>query len=302
MARPDSALLSWAAAAAAPPGAAVEEVIGLRDGGSPWLLRFSGPDGPSAVLRLADADDAGSLATEAAALETAVAHGVPAPRLLATDLHGEVCTGVAAVLTTAVAGTSHLSGEPSPARWGAMAVVIAAIHRIRLAPSAALAARDRPINTVDFTAVRRSAPPRALLVEGERVLALLPVPAGGATFVHGDFWFGNTMFDGEALTGVIDWDCAGVGLPGIDVGSLRLDAHLCSGPAAAQVALAEYERSAGHPADDVAYWDLVAALATPPTMGWFVGAIHGQGRSDLDQATLIARRDSFLSSALDRLR
>jgi hypothetical protein len=51
----------------------------------------------------------------------------------------------------------------------------------------------------------------------------------------------------------------------------------------------------------VAYWDLVAALTTPPDMGWFVDAVRDQGRTDLDQPTMLARRDAFLEAALARL-
>jgi hypothetical protein len=36
-------------------------------------------------------------------------------------------------------------------------------------------------------------------------------------------------------------------------------------------------------------------------MGWFVGAIAGQGRPDLSQDLLVRRRDAFLQAALDRL-
>jgi hypothetical protein len=52
---------------------------------------------------------------------------------------------------------------------------------------------------------------------------------------------------------------------------------------------------------DVAYWDVGGALATPPTMGWFVRTIGGQGRTDLDPPTLLARRDAFLAAALDSI-
>jgi hypothetical protein len=36
-------------------------------------------------------------------------------------------------------------------------------------------------------------------------------------------------------------------------------------------------------------------------MGWFVGAIAGQGRPDLTRELLVGRRDAFLRAALDRL-
>ena len=45
----------------------------------------------------------------------------------------------------------------------------------------------------------------------------------------------------------------------------------------------------------------MAALSTPPDMGWFPGALAGQGRPDLDREVLVRRRDAFLRAALDRL-
>ena len=173
------------------------------------------------------------------------------------------------------------------------------MSRLRTQPD--LPHRERPINGVDFDQLRRIAPARPLLVEAERVLAELPVPQGSEAFVHGDFWHGNTMWDGDTLTAIIDWDCAGFGHAGLDLGSLRCDAALCWGMEAVDEVVVGYEDAAGHPAVDIAYWDLVAGLATPPTMGWFVEAIHGQGREDLDEATLLTRRDQFLEATLDQL-
>ena len=160
----------------------------------------------------------------------------------------------------------------------------------------------RPIDDVDFVALRRAAPARPLLTDAQEAVAGTAVPAGPDVLVHGDFWFGNTLWHGDTLAGVIDWDCSGVGPAGLDVGSLRCDAALCAGPDAADEALAGYEEAAGRRVEDVAYWDVVAGLATPPTMDWFVGAIHGQGRSDLDEATLVDRRDAFVAAALVQLR
>jgi hypothetical protein len=76
---------------------------------------------------------------------------------------------------------------------------------------------------------------------------------------------------------------------------------VCAGPPAPRHVLAGWEQHAGRPAAQVPYWDVVAALATPPDMGWFPAAIGAQGRPDLDQPTLLARRDQVLREALDRL-
>lgn len=48
---------------------------------------------------------------------------------------------------------------------------------------------------------------------------------------------------------------------------------------------------------------MVAALATPPGLGWIPEAIAAQGgRPDLTPALLRARHEEFLSQALARLR
>jgi hypothetical protein len=87
----------------------------------------------------------------------------------------------------------------------------------------------------------------------------------------------------------------------VDLGSLRCDAAVCFGLAAADDVLAGWQAAAGRGADDVAYWDVVAALSTPPDIDWFTEAISAQGRPDLSRVLLAHRRNVFLSDALDRL-
>jgi aminoglycoside phosphotransferase (APT) family kinase protein len=292
---PEPSLLAWVERSAAEP----RLVRGLREGGAPWLLRAA--DGTELVLRAGGPDQRASLATEVAALELAGPAGLPVPRLVAADLSGELPGERLAVLTTALPGTSRITSAPSPARLRALGALAAAIHAVPApAPSAALPRRERSISSVDFAALRRAAPPRELLVRADELLASRPRPPAPDVLVHGDLWQGNTLWDGDALTGVVDWDCAGVGPAGVDVGSLRCDAALTGAEGAPDEVLVGYT-SAGGAVDDVAYWDVVAALTTPPTIDWFTGAIRDQGRTDLDQPTLLARRDAFLAAALDRL-
>jgi aminoglycoside phosphotransferase (APT) family kinase protein len=293
---PNPAALRWAVNAAAP-GADVTEVRGLRDGGSPWLVRLSrhGQD-RRVVLRAGTSQDPAALATEVAALQLAAGHDIPAPRLLAADLDGDPPL----VLVEQLPGSSRIPpGRPS-ARLRTLGRTAATLHAISMAPAAALPERDRPIASVDFAALRRQHPPDPLLVEAEQRLAD-PPPQGPAVFVHGDLWQGNALWTGDTLNGLIDWDCAGSGSPGIDLGSLRCDAAICFGLDAAADIQQGWEEVAARPAADVAYWDVVAALSTPPDMGWFPSAIAGQGRPDLTQDVLLRRRDEFLRAALTRL-
>jgi aminoglycoside phosphotransferase (APT) family kinase protein len=122
-----------------------------------------------------------------------------------------------------------------------------------------------------------------------------------AVFVHGDLWQGNTLWSGDRLTGIIDWDCAGVGAPGIDLGSLRMDIAFCDGTEPADEVTAGWSEAAGRPAANIAYWDVVAALATPPGLTWFAEATAAQGRPDLTRDLMAAGHEDFLRHALAHL-
>jgi aminoglycoside phosphotransferase (APT) family kinase protein len=277
-------------------------VTGLRRGESPWLMKLSGSDIDEVVVRVGDESSVALLATEAAALEAIAASEVPGPRLLGVATGAPATPGVFALVMTRVPGTSRSTLEPSTARLQALGEAVAIVHAAPIPTSPHLPVRQRPVEPVDFDAARRSEQARPLLVDAEEVLRRVPMPDRRRVFVHGDFWHGNTMWDHDQLTGIIDWECAGIGHPGIDLGMQRCDAALVVGRSGADAVLAGYESAIGRPAADVAYWDIAAALTTPPTMGSFVQMYVGQGRTDLDPPTLLARRDAFLAAALESIR
>jgi aminoglycoside phosphotransferase (APT) family kinase protein len=110
------------------------------------------------------------------------------------------------------------------------------------------------------------------------------------------------MWDGNVYTGALDWDFAGVGPAGIDLGSVRCDAAVMYGLAAADEVLVGWEAAHGGPAPNVAWWDLISGLATPPDMGAWLPNFHAQGRTDLTLEVVTSRRDAYLNAALDSLR
>jgi aminoglycoside phosphotransferase len=69
----------------------------------------------------------------------------------------------------------------------------------------------------------------------------------------GDLWQGNVLWQGTTVTGLLDWDCAGAGDPGVDLGSLRCDAAMCYGAQAPGHVLRGWQEQAGRSADRVAY-------------------------------------------------
>ena len=276
-------------------------VVDLRGASAgPWRLRIDqGGKAIEAVLRVGDPSSRQLLATEAAALRFAEAHQLAAPRLLAVDLHGAAAE-VPALLMTVLAGSSTIPTVASTARLRRLGATAAALHAVATAPRPDLPLRVRPLADVDFAAKRRATGSSPLLEAAEERVTEVPPPHGVTVFVHGDLWQGNTLWTGERCVGVVDWDAAGVGHPGVDLGTLRLDAAIVFGlPAAAEV-LEGWRQATGQEADTMAYWDLVAALTAPTDMAQWLLVAHAHGRVDLDARTLMDRRDAFLRAALDQ--
>ncbi|MEV0328380.1 aminoglycoside phosphotransferase family protein [Micromonospora echinospora] len=300
---PSGAALAWAARQVGENAEAVV-VSGLREGGNPWLLRIQhGGRTSEAVLKAAEPDDPTGFATEIAALTVARDHRVPAPTILGLD-GGANGTGSRFVLETTVPGRSTIPVEPTTERLRALGAAAATLYAVAAVPSPDLPVRTRPIPARDFARQRRLGTDRTtpLLRAADARLRRLPTPTGRQVLVHGDLWQGNMLWDGDTLTGIVDWDMAGVGHNGIDLCSLRLDAALMFGGDAADQVLAGWERATGDPARDLAFWDATTALNMPGDMAMFAPAVHDQGRRDLTPATLNERRDVFLRHALGRLR
>ena len=292
--------LEWAARQI---GAAAR-VVGadeLSAGATPWRLRIDHRGVVvEAVLRVGDAGGRQRLATEAAALLFAEGHRLPAPRLLAADPDGDAA-GRPALLMTLLPGTSTIPRIASVARLRAAGAAAARIHAVPAAPRPDLPSRVRPLADVDFAAERRTTGSSSLLRAAEERVNHLPLPQGPTVFVHGDLWQGNTLWTADTFVGMVDWDAAGAGHPGVDLGTLRCDAAVVFGlPATAEI-LRGWREATGRPAEATAYWDLVAALTTPTDMARWLPVAHHHGRADLTTATLNTRRDAFLRAALDQL-
>ena len=289
-------IVAWALAAVG--GDRIISATGLSGGGPPWLMRYevSGSAG-SAVVRVGTPGRARTQEFEVRGMALARAGGIPAPDVIAVRTDDTA----ALLVIEYVDGSSHQPVEPDPARLETLGRVAA---RIGLADPgcAELPAVTHPTPDVDFDELRAQARPQPLLAAAQRRVASLQ-PDDPIGFVHGDMWSGNTLWRGAELAAVIDWDCAGLGAAGVDLGSLRCDAAMCYGLEAADHVLDGWQREARRPARSLAYWDAVAALSTPPDIDWFAGAIADvTGRPDLTKELLRQRRDAFLADALERLR
>jgi aminoglycoside phosphotransferase len=287
----DAGVLAWTAAVL---GAEITVERGLREGGSPWLIRARDI---SAVLRVAPVSARERLATEVTALRYAAESGLPVPEVLGHD--DGTATGSALVLTALLPGSSGIPGQPDAGRLRETGAIAARISMVSPGRATGLPGRSGPIEDVPWARLRQERGAPAILMRAETVVACTEPEDTRVALTHGDIWAGNTLWDDTgSLTAVLDWDAAGVGSPGIDLGSVRIDAALCYGQHTAAEVLSGWEQAAGRSAPDVPYWDLVAALATPPDMARVAPTIADQGRPDLTGDLLNKRREAFLRAAL----
>ncbi|MFC3761751.1 phosphotransferase [Tenggerimyces flavus] len=259
----------------------VLSVQALHDDAAPWLVRTS--KGNAVLRSVTDRIGVSMVATGAAALLAAEEYGLPAPRLLASELNELHVT-----LETIAEGSTRWPQNASPALLRDAGAALARIHAHTRAPQQQLPYRPRPIAVDDFARDRRQGlmPTTPLLQKADEIIQGIAAPSGETVFLHGDVWPGNVMIDGERCVALIDWKTAGVGQPGVDVSELRKQVALTYGPDAPAHVQAGWESEAGRPAEDVAYWDATAALNT---------------RTQLDEPELTIRRDAFLSRALSKL-
>ena len=203
VAYPDAEVFDWASAVL---DTEVTVLRGLRYGGSPWLLRAEGRE---VVLRVARGEQAAETATEVAAMIYAarVAGAIfPVAELLGYDLAER--TGYGLVLTACMPGTSAIPPEPDPGRLQALGAAAARISSIEVTPAPALPVRRRPIEAEDFAGMRREQGAPDLLRAAEAAVAATRPEDDQLGLVHGDLWYGNTLWDDGRLTAVLDWDCA----------------------------------------------------------------------------------------------
>jgi aminoglycoside phosphotransferase (APT) family kinase protein len=225
------------------------------------------------------------------------------PRPVHLDAEGELL-GLPCMVMTRLHGTP-LARPANEDSWiDQLAGAMAAIHVVDVNSLPADYRRNpRPADLMDARLTRW--PPRILEDLWHEVADALHrvapgVISNGMVLTHHDFWFGNTLWSGERLTGIIDWDGALIDDPGFDVGYGRGDMQLVLAGDAPDRLLARYEARRG-PLHAVPFWDLVAVL---PAFRWLSDWVVGYrevGRSELTNELAHERLESFVRAALRAL-
>ena len=194
-------------------------------------------------------------------------------------------------ITSCIAGAPRFSAQDGPAFCRRLAALLSEIHRLSLA-------------THDLSYLPRQSNRLAVYLDAtaaadERIRAAMRRVARGvqpnaSVLLHGDFWLGNLLWQGEALSGIIDWEDAMLGDPLGDLGKSRLEMLWALGEAA----MREYSEAylALNPQLDAGalpFWDLWGAARLPH---------YATFAADAAKAAVMRRQyERFVQSAIDAL-
>ena len=253
------------------------------------------------VFREYEHDAAEDVRRELAALTALSQATALAPKPILADPNGEII-GDPLIVMSFFPGAPLPPGPHAEAWVRQMADGLVAIHKTPLAQlSADFRRGETPAERVTRIV---GSPPKTPDALWDRVAAVLPQAAVGrtantATLIHGDYWFGNTIWLDGRLTGIIDWDGARIDDPALDVSIARNDIMVFSGPRMADDFLERYERARG-PLAGLVFWDLVACLSP---IKWLAGWVEGYQELgvDLPLPEARARLESWVESVLARV-
>ncbi len=193
--------------------------------------------------------------------------GYPAPRLIAFDDGPRECD-VRALLMTRLPGRVVLAPKDMTKWLRQMAAALPPVHDV---PIGIGLRRYRPYSDPRMLDVPVwSKEPRAWRAVLD--LAQSPQPRTRPRFIHRDYHPGNVLWRRGRVSGVIDWNSACGGPPGIDLGHCRVNLVRLHGLDVADRFLAEYASVTGTNVSDYApYWDAIALVDSGLALGKGVG-------------------------------
>jgi aminoglycoside phosphotransferase (APT) family kinase protein len=227
-----------------------------------------------------------AVGNEAAALTALAGLDGLAPRLIDVDPSGEHA-GLPATLITRVAGRPNIMPADRHAAATELARTLARVHATPVDGLGSF--RD------GVRAAICEATPSTLFANVHR-LAEQP-----SVLTHFDYWTGNVLWEGDTITGVIDWAGAARAPRGFDVSWCRLDLVLLHDHATADTFLDAYQRAAGQPVPDMALWDLFALTNSYHAVETWLPNYHPLGRTDLTTTDLRERHTRWTDHCLARL-
>ncbi len=264
---------------------------------SATLRRLDFTDSFSAVLRQFDVfpdwlEREPDLARhEARSLERAAQSGLLTPKLIAYDETGAEA-GFPSVLMTCLPGSVQLNPPDFPAWIDQMAAALARIHHVSHADFGWQYASYTDLNTL--TVPVWSGVPQAWAQAIELVQKTRPTFE--PRFIHRDFHPANVLWQGNQVSGVVDWVNACLGPIGADLAHCRVNLAQMYGVAAADAFRDAYAQQTGHVQE--VYWDVRSFMGfvdNDDSLGVYPGW-PAFGLTGLTDRLVRERLDEFLLS------
>lgn len=233
---------------------------------------------------------------EARSLQHGTRAGLPAPQLIAVDASGAHC-GVPATLVSRLAGRVVLE-PPDHKRWvDGLARAAAQIHRVDAAgfPWKYRRYNEREVLRVPSWSSQPEAWKRAIEVAGG------PQPTYRECFIHRDFHPSNVLWDGEVVSGVVDWVNGCRGPAGIDVAWCRHNLANLHSVSVADDFLNSYVAHAATDFNYDPYWDLMSLIELLPGPPRTYGGWRAAGVVRITDAMTRDRMDAYAASVIARL-
>ncbi len=179
-------------------------------------------------------------------LSHARALGIPASKPLILETGGTIPI----LFIEMVEGETDTEGRISAANPEEFAQVLAQIH-------AAPLPADMP-SQLERVRRRLNNPDPELAAFADTLKARWPGDKK-LGLLHGDYWPGNTVWQGDRIAAVIDWEDACVGDPMADVANARAEHFIASGMEAADAFAHHYLQQSPTAEDSLPFWETWAA-------------------------------------------
>jgi aminoglycoside phosphotransferase (APT) family kinase protein len=222
----------------------------MTAGGAEVVLRWNARDLPVEVA-------GHSVRREAAALEALERHAVAAPRVVAADATGALAGAPSLIISRLPGYPPNALTAKDPSFLSKLAHAAFEIHRVT-PPAGEVTAFRRFFDPATLEPPQATTRP-TLWWEAIHI-GQTECPDNQVVFVHRDYHPGNTVWSGDVLSGVVDWNAASTGPAGVDLGHMRWNLVVTMGPEAAGDFLARYRERSGESLPHQAYWDVVMVL------------------------------------------
>jgi aminoglycoside phosphotransferase (APT) family kinase protein len=214
--------------------------------------------------------------TESAVMYAVTANSVPAPEAVIDEKAASKIFGRRAIVISYLESTPNLA-PADPHDWARqLAAAIARVHSTPLSKSLkpTLDSLHQSIArwmTSDEPPERFTRHPLGTELWHAMREIWPGIDTSAEYLLHGDYWPGNTVWNGEELLAIVDWQNAGIGEPACDVGYFLADAGYF-GLDIEEAFLEAYKQASDRPIQDLHFWKMVAAARAMPDVGpWAQG-------------------------------